>query len=155
MHVQGKVYIADLDFVSAGANVVLYGQRLCLQSSSARYKDNIQPLQDDFYKILQAEPKSFTCKTTGQRGIGLIAEEFDELGLSNLIIYNKDNEPESLRYELISVYLLEVIKDQVKTTKQLKEENESLKSQLKAENQSLKQRVEVLERIIEKYQFAS
>jgi cell division protein FtsB len=52
------------------------------------------------------------------------------------LIY-QDGSPLSIRYELISLYLLEVLKDQVETTKELK-----------AENDSLKQRVEALERTI-------
>lgn len=114
-------------------------------TSSARYKDNIQPADDDFHKILQVNPKSFTCKTTRQRGIGFIAEEFDQLGLSNLVIYDKDGRPDAIKYKVISVYLLEVIKDQVKSTEQLKAESESLKQK----NQSLEQRLTALERAIQ------
>jgi hypothetical protein len=114
-------------------------------SSSARYKDNIQPVDIDFHKILQANPKSFTCKTTRQKGIGFIAEEFDQLGLCNLVIYDKDGRPDAIRYKLISVYLLEVIKDQVKSTEQLKGDNESLKQK----NQSLEQRLAALEKTIQ------
>jgi hypothetical protein len=102
--------------------------------SSARYKENIQPLQDDFSKILQAEPKSFVYKSTGQKAIGYIAEEFDALGLNNLVTYNNDGQPDGIKYEMVSLYLLEVLKDQVGVIKELK-----------AENQELRQRIERIE----------
>ena len=85
--------------------------RIFYYSSSARYKEDIQPLKDDFNKILKAEPKSFIDKVTGERNIGYIAEEFDALGLNNLVGY-KNGKPDSIKYELICLYLLEIMKDQ-------------------------------------------
>ena len=95
-------------------------------SSSKRYKDDIQPLEGDFDRILKAEPKSFIDKVSGERNIGFIAEEFDELGLDNLVTY-RDGQPDALKYELVSLYLLEIVKG------------------LKSENEELKQRIETLE----------
>ncbi len=97
------------------------------QGSSKRYKDDIQPLKDDFDRILQVKPKSFIDKSSGQREIGYIAEEFDGMGLSNLVIYDKEGQPDGLKYELVSLYLLEVVKE------------------LKAKNEELQQRIESLE----------
>ncbi len=154
--IRENVWLSGLQGGSGGRPVVWHGPAgmLGYQSSSARYKKDIMPLNDDFYKILQANPRSFTWKTTGQRGAGFIAEEFNELGLDNLVVYDEEGRPDALCYELISVYLLEIIKDQVKTTKQLKAENESLKTQLTSETDSLRQRVEALERTIQQQQFA-
>jgi hypothetical protein len=97
-------------------------------SSSEKYKDDIQPLKEDFHKILKAEPKSFIDKVSGERNVGYIAEEFEQLGLNNLVIY-KDGEPDALKYELVSLYLLEVVKENTRTAERLKAENESLKGQ--------------------------
>jgi len=97
-------------------------------SSSKRYKDDIQPLKENFHKILNVEPKSFLDKASGQREIGYIAEEFDGMGLNHLVIYNQDGQPDGLKYELVSLYLLEVVKD------------------LKDKNKELQQRIEALER---------
>ena len=93
--------------------------RVFYYSSSARYKEDIQPLKDDFNKIFEAEPKSFIDKVTGERNIGYIAEEFDALGLNNLVGY-KDGKPDSIKYELICLYLLEVMKDQKRQIDELK-----------------------------------
>ncbi len=97
------------------------------QSSSKRYKEDVRPLEDDFHKILQVEPKSFMDKASGQREIGYIAEEFDGMGLNNLVIYDKEHQPDGLKYELVSLYLLEVVKE------------------LKTKNEELQRRIEVLE----------
>jgi hypothetical protein len=122
LHVNGKVYISDMDGTSSGSTVRWYNNRLYYYSSSEKYKDDIQPLEEDFYKILEAQPKSFIDKVSGERNIGYIAEEFDELGLTNLVNY-REGEPDALKYELVSLYLLEVVKD-------LKEKNEELEKRI-------------------------
>ena len=152
LEVDGDVYVDDVynTGISTGKYVYMSSDgRLGYYSSSKRYKENIAPLKDDFSKILQAEPVTFTSKESKERGLGLIAEDIDSLGLSSLVIYDAEGRADSVRYEWICLYLLEVLKGQVETTKQLKVENESLKRQLKAQNKWLKQRVEVLERTMQ------
>jgi hypothetical protein len=102
------------------------------QTSSNRYKEDIQPFEDDYHKIFQADPKSFIDKASGQREIGYIAEEFDEIGLNSLVIYDKEGQPNGLKYELVSLYLLEVMKDQAEALKEIKAENEELKGKIEA-----------------------
>jgi hypothetical protein len=123
-------------------------------SSSEKYKDDIQPLQENFHKILKAQPKSFIDKVSGERNVGYIAEEFEELGLNNLVIY-KNGQPDALKYELVSLYLLEVVKENTRTAERLKAENELLKKQLKEQNQLFEQRFETLESKIEQRLFAN
>jgi hypothetical protein len=102
------------------------------QSSSKRYKGDIRPLEDDFEKILEAQPKSFYDKASGQREIGYIAEEFDEVGLKNLVIHDKEGRPDGLKYELVSLYLLEIIKGQAEMMKRLEAGNEKLRRRVEA-----------------------
>jgi hypothetical protein len=87
-------------------------------ASSEKYKEDTQPLTDDFSKILAVQPQSFKDKTSGQQEIGLIAETLAALGLNNLVIY-KDGQPEAVKYEKIPLYLLAVIKDQQKRLDEL------------------------------------
>ncbi len=123
------VIFGGLTGTSSGNYVRVLNGGLYYDSSSAKYKDDIQSLTDDFTKILDASPKSFIDKVSGQSEIGFIAEEFDNLGLNNLVVY-KDGKPDALKYNLVSLYLLEVVKDQVKLTEQLKAENEQLNQRL-------------------------
>jgi hypothetical protein len=107
---------------------------LCRVSSSKRYKKNIRGLESDPDKILKLEPVSFEWKTTSEKSIGLIAEDVDQL-IPELVGYDKEGSPDAVRYELLSLYVLEVVKKQAQAMKELK-----------AENDELKQRIEVLER---------
>ncbi|MHC4752579.1 MAG: PASTA domain-containing protein [Planctomycetota bacterium] len=141
LHVSGKIRTDGISPTTGGLTVKVYQNTLYYQASSASYKKDIQDLRDDFYKILQANPKSFTCKTSGLREIGFIAEEFDRLGLGNLVIY-KDGQPESLKYDLVSLYLLEVMKDQVEG----KEDQAERIEELEAKNRSLERRLDAVER---------
>jgi hypothetical protein len=51
----------------------------------------------------------------GQNHIGLIAEELHEIGLNHLVIYDKENRPDAVKYKKVSLYLLEVMKEQQNT----------------------------------------
>ena len=83
---------------------------LTWSSSSARFKDNIKNLNDDWSKILQVQPRSFTYKSDGSADIGYIAEEFDALGLKDLVGYDKDGLPWNIQYDKVAVYDTEILK---------------------------------------------
>jgi hypothetical protein len=95
------------------------------------YKEDIRPLREDFSKILQAEPKSFIDKESGERNIGYIAEEFVDLGLDHLVIY-RDDRPDGIKYELVSLYLVELMKDRGQAIEDLKEQNRELIRRIEA-----------------------
>jgi hypothetical protein len=132
--------IAELTGAATGSTLIISGNDVYFQTSKRSSKDNIEPLTDNFTKILNAQPVSFTDKRTGMHGIGYIAEDFEQAELQNLLIY-ENGELKSLRYDLISVYNLEIIKKQQKQIDYQKQENKQLKSQL----QSLQEKVEHIE----------
>lgn len=140
LEVDGRIFVLDAfnTGVSGRDVYVASNGELGFVTSSKRYKENIAPLKDDFSKMLQAQPVTFTAKESKERSLGFIAEDMDELGLSNLVLYDAQGRPESVRYDWISLYLLEILKDQ----------DESIKD-LRAENESLEQRLEVLERTVQ------
>jgi len=105
--------------------------RFFYDSSSRRNKDKIEPWTDDFYKILKLTPKTFVYKATGNKGIGYIAEDLDEMGLNALVTYNKDKQPETIQYDKIPVYLLEIVKDQQNELASIKKELAELKAKVK------------------------
>ncbi|MCH2023751.1 MAG: tail fiber domain-containing protein [Saprospiraceae bacterium] len=94
------------------------GCRITREGSSKRYKQNIKPLVDDFTKILQAQPKDYQMKKEyGPEGdwiFGYIAEELDEIGLKRLVLYDDQGRPDGIKYKMIGVYNLEIIKSQQK-----------------------------------------
>ncbi len=97
-------------------------------TSSRRYKTNIRTMIDNFSLILKARPVVYNSKNSDASGYGYIAEELDELGLKNLVVYNKNSTPESVNYEMIGFYLVEVVKQQ---QKQIEQMNKTLLSQQK------------------------
>ncbi len=108
---QSKLSVEGLPPGTGTAVVVAPGGHFHLSTSSRRYKTNIFPLQRDFDSILKVKPISFTYQNSGDKSIGYLAEDFDELGLKDLLIYNEKGEPDAISYEKISVYLIEVIKN--------------------------------------------
>ncbi|MDP3882634.1 MAG: tail fiber domain-containing protein, partial [Candidatus Staskawiczbacteria bacterium] len=94
--------------------------KLYVASSSLKYKHNVQPLEDDWSLILQAQPKSFEYKGSNQFDVGYIAEDFDALGLNDLVLYNKAGEPNAIKYDRIPLYMLEIIKQQQQDVDTLK-----------------------------------
>ena len=93
--------------------------RILRSSSSKRFKTNIKNFNDDWKKILLLQPKEFDYKDTKQHSIGYIAEELHELGLNNLVEYDNEGKPLSIHYELITLYLLEIVKQQQKIIEEL------------------------------------
>ena len=94
--------------------------RLFYQDNSSRTtKENITSLEDDFTKILQVAPKTYTRPSDAEHWeIGYIAEEFHELGLNQLIYYDEDGSPGAINYRKISMYLVEVVKELEKKLQQ-------------------------------------
>ena len=83
-------------------------------SSSKRYKENIREMELDSSKIYDLTPKSFDyidghVSLLGGTKFGYIAEDIEDV-LPEVIQYNKEGQPDSLHYQLITVLLVEEIK---------------------------------------------
>lgn len=90
-------------------------------SSSERYKKDIVSLTTPSEKIYDLEPVNFTWKETGEKDFGLIAEKVHEL-IPELAVL-KDGRPESVKYSMLSVLLLNEVQKLKKEIEQLKENN--------------------------------
>lgn len=106
------IYMPYLSVGVAGTIKTNSSGKLYVDASSARFKEKIEPLVNDFTKILQVKPKTFLYKPTGEQEIGYIAEDFDNLGLKDLVNYDKQNNPSSINYDRIPLYVLEIAKQQ-------------------------------------------
>jgi hypothetical protein len=89
-------------------------------SSSRRYKTDIKPIDKASESVLALKPVSFRYKVhkdiTPQ--FGLIAEEVAEVN-SDLVIYDADGKPETVRYEAVNAMLLnEFLKEHRKVQEQ-------------------------------------
>jgi hypothetical protein len=108
----GGTYIAGIagTNVSGAAVVVSANGQLGVVSSSRRYKQFIEPMGDASDRLLRLRPVAFRYRqanTDGKRPIqyGLIAEEVAEV-FPELVVYNKDGQPETVAYQVLGPLLL-------------------------------------------------
>jgi hypothetical protein len=109
-------------------------------SSSARYKTAIQDAEFDYDKLLQAKVRTFKNKQeVEENGIenaeltyGYIAEELHELGLTDFVVYENDEDgnpsPESVNYMSMALATHEMLKVQDQKLKSLEARLEALES---------------------------
>jgi len=106
-------------------------------SSSRRYKEDIEPMADATDRLLQLRPVQFRYKKPNANGekpiqYGLIAEEVQEV-LPELVVLDKDGQPETVAYHLLPAMLLnELQKEHAKNeehTKQLSAQEKVIQEQ--------------------------
>jgi hypothetical protein len=88
-------------------------------TSSLRFKHDITDLEIDSSKIFDLRPVSFTPNDSDRRDFGLIAEEVEPI-LPELVLYDGEGRPTAVRYEQLSVLLLNEMKKQKKEIEELK-----------------------------------
>lgn len=106
-------------------------------TSSIRYKENVRPYQVDPAKVLQLEPRMFDRKPIlvpppeGTEGpgseypgnkneYGLIAEEVEEL-VPEIVVRDETGRTDGVRYDMLALALLDVVKDQAQQLTSIKE----------------------------------
>ena len=82
-------------------------------TSTERNKEDITELEPEWLKLLAITPVSFTDKTSGLTEPGLLAEDLDNAGLDNLVLYDEESRPNGVKYELVSLYLLSAVRNLV------------------------------------------
>lgn len=128
LEVDGQVYLDNLPDATSvtGTGRRVYfdstNNRLYYSTSSARYKKNITDLDDDFRRILLAEPKRFNRIENGHEDFGYIAEELEDVGLDQLVLYVNDDIPQGVSYEKTPIYVLEVVKEHRTEIEQLEQD---------------------------------
>ena len=100
---------------------------IAFTSSSIRYKENVKPFFTDFYEILQLQPKAYIYKGDNREGVGYVAEDIDKLGLKELVSYNQKGQPEAINYDVLQLYIVEIIKSQQQRIETLEKEIKELK----------------------------
>jgi uncharacterized protein YciU (UPF0263 family) len=107
-------------------------------SSSIRFKKDIADYEVDGTKLLNLKAKTFKYKAQHrdqQYGdtynrpwvLGFIAEEVLEAGIEEVVGYDNKGLPASLRYDLLSVYVVDLLKKHQNEIDSLKEEIQRLK----------------------------
>jgi hypothetical protein len=81
------------------------------QTSSRRYKTDIEPYQGGVDVVDRLQPIAFTRKHSGMREIGLAAEDVEAVE-PRLTFRNENDQVEGVRYELLSAVLVNAVKQQ-------------------------------------------
>jgi hypothetical protein len=120
---QTRAFIAGISGATTGVadavNVVIDSAgQLGTISSSARYKEDIRDMGGASDKLLQLRPVTFRYKDAYENGekprdYGLIAEEVAEV-FPELVVYNEEGQPETVKYRLLSTLLLNELQKQDK-----------------------------------------
>jgi hypothetical protein len=125
----GRTYIGHIVGVTTGGPFpsvpVLIDQdgQLGTVSSSRRFKEDIEPIDQGSEAILKLKPVRFHYKNRDIKSdltpqFGLIAEEVEQLN-RDLVVYDKDGKLWSVRYDAVNVMLLnEFLKEHKKVDEQ-------------------------------------
>jgi hypothetical protein len=85
-------------------------KKLCRNTSSIAYKENVRAHSLDPAKVLQLQPVIYDRKAGGSNEYGLIAEQVQE-HIPELVQWF-DGKVDGVRYELLAVALLDVVRNQ-------------------------------------------
>lgn len=97
-------------------------------SSTRRVKENIQPMGSDSNALMQLQPVTFNyiSDQTKKKQYGLIAEQVAQV-FPDLVVYDKDGQPETIKYHDLPAILLNELKNQRNAIALLLEEVKLLK----------------------------
>jgi hypothetical protein len=155
---QQAAYIAGIYGVTSASGVPVYidstGQ-LGTQTSSRRYKEEIQDMGNATEALMKLRPVTFYYKHEYDNGprtlqYGLIAEEVARV-FPELVAYNPDGSPYTVRYQFLSSMLLNEVQKQYRRSQ---EEAEILRAQEQKNNEQqeeislLKERLSHIEKIL-------
>lgn len=123
---------------AAAANCFIGESGIVYRStSSRRYKEKIQDAEIDPDAVLQMRGRTWKAKphdgdefdpTRDRRHVGFIAEELDDLGLTDFVVYDEDDRPDAIQYDRLSVALLAVLQRQNDTIESLTARVEALEA---------------------------
>jgi hypothetical protein len=144
---QTATFIAGISGVTSAAGVGVFvngSGQLGTMTSSSRYKEDIREIGEESDGLMSLRPVAFRYKPevdpTGLTQYGLIAEEVADVS-PDLVVYDSDGRPETVRYHLVNALLLHEVQKQHRTA----EAQEKLIEQQKAEIEGLKARLTKIE----------
>ncbi len=135
--------------------------------SSRRFKEQIEDMGDSTSPLMKLRPVTFLYKSEYSKGdrtlqYGLIAEEVAEI-YPELVAYDKDGQPYTVRYQHLAPMLLNEVQKQYRRAEEQtkiaesqqgriesqQREIESLRQQLQLQNATLQERLSRLEKLVE------
>jgi hypothetical protein len=135
-NISGSCFISNILGVAVtGIPVVINGfGQLGTMTSSARFKDEIKPMDKASEAILALKPVTFRYKkeidTKGIPQFGLVAEHVAKVD-PDLVIRDADGKPYTVRYEAVNAMLLNEFLKEHSTVQELKKEIATLTATVK------------------------
>jgi hypothetical protein len=117
LHVNGIIRVISLGAGGATALCRNASNQISTCSSSLRYKEQVQPLHSGLEVIERLRPITFTWKQSGERDLGLAAEQVFEVE-PLLATHNGQGQIEGVKYEQLSVVLINAVQQQQEQIKQ-------------------------------------
>jgi hypothetical protein len=103
--------------------------KLGIGSSSRRYKEDIKPMDKASERLFALRPVTFRAKENMDRGhvkhYGFIAEDVAAVD-SDLVVYNAEGQPETLRFDSINAMLLNEFLEEHQKVQELEKQLEKL-----------------------------
>jgi trimeric autotransporter adhesin len=147
--VQTAAFVAGISGVNVSGAPVLVSSsgQLGVAVSSRRFKDDIADMGSESDLLMKLRPVAFYYKPeldpAHTRQYGLVAEEVAQVS-PELVIFDKDGAPQTVRYHFVNAMLL----NEVQKQRQLVEEQQSTITRQKAEIQDLAARLAKLEALV-------
>ncbi|MFD6093644.1 tail fiber domain-containing protein [Oerskovia sp. NPDC060338] len=115
----GLVFV-DHTTTSAAANCYIAATGAIMRStSSRRYKCEVEDAVVDVDAVLALRPRTWRDRAevddnpeTTTRYVGFIAEELDDLGLRDYVIYDDQGDPEAIAYDRLTAALVPALRQQ-------------------------------------------
>ncbi len=148
---QQAAYIAGIYGVTSASGVPVFvnsNGQLGTQTSSRRYKEEIREMGDATASLMKLRPVTFYYKHEYDNGprtmqYGLIAEEVAKV-FPELVAYNPDGSPYTVRYQFLSSMLLNEVQKQYHRSQQQADVIEAQQQQIK----ELEERLTRIEKIL-------
>ena len=134
---QTETFIAGISGTAVSGTTVVVDSngQLGVAASSARFKDEIKPMNKASEAILALKPVTFRYKKEIDAGrtaqFGLVAEEVAKLN-PDLVVRDKEGKPYTVRYEAVNAMLLNEFLKEHRTV----QEQKAIVAQLKVDFQS-------------------
>jgi hypothetical protein len=133
---QTATFIAGINGATSAGGVAVFvngSGQLGTTASSRRFKEDIREIAEESDGLMRLRPVAFRYKPeidpTGLAQYGLIAEEVAEV-YPDLVVYDRDGKPETVRYHLVNALLLNEVQKQHRTIESQQTEIEELKARL-------------------------
>jgi len=154
-------YIQGISGVPVGGAQVYVNSsgQLGIMGSSLRFKEQVRDMGDSTNDLMKLRPVTFFYKPEYANGehtlqYGLIAEEVAKV-YPELVAYDKDGQPYTVRYQYIATMLLNEVQKQYhraeaqdEVIKAQQEKIDGLEQELQVQNASLQQRLSRLEGLV-------